>query len=373
MNSWWQSLLLSRDQLLANPRFQRWAVSFPLTRFVARRRAREAFDLVAGFVYSQILTACVRLNLFEILAESPQTVALLAPRLSLSMEATQRLVDAAVALDLVEMRGSGRYALGRLGAPLLDNKPVRAMIEHHALLYADLRDPVALLRGERQGTALANYWPYAAGEQTDTLSVEQVAAYSQLMSVSQPLVASEILDACPLYSCRCLLDVGGGDGSFLISAGERYSGLELLLFDLPPVVELAKQKFAAAGMSSRSRIVGGSFLTDPLPMGADVISFVRVIHDHDDASVLSMLRAARRALTPNGMLLIAEPLADAEGARGMGDAYFGFYLLAMGSGRPRTAARLTEMLRAAGFSNPRQIPTRLPLQVGIIQAVNIIN
>ena len=42
---------------------------FPLTRPIARRRARELFDLCAGFVYSQVLLACVRLRLFEILAE----------------------------------------------------------------------------------------------------------------------------------------------------------------------------------------------------------------------------------------------------------------------------------------------------------------
>ncbi len=37
------------------------------------------------------------------------------------------------------------------------------------------------------------------------------------MAASQPLVADEILDAYPFARHRCLLDVGGGDGSFLAS------------------------------------------------------------------------------------------------------------------------------------------------------------
>ncbi len=37
------------------------------------------------------------------------------------------------------------------------------MVEHHALLYADLADPVALLRGDERDTALRRYWAYAAG------------------------------------------------------------------------------------------------------------------------------------------------------------------------------------------------------------------
>jgi demethylspheroidene O-methyltransferase len=54
-----------RNRLLASPGFQRWAAAFPLTRPVARRHTRELFDLVAGFVYSQVLAACVALDLFE--------------------------------------------------------------------------------------------------------------------------------------------------------------------------------------------------------------------------------------------------------------------------------------------------------------------
>ena len=368
MSEWWQSLLERRDQLLASPQFQRWAVSIPLTRFIARRRAKQTFDLVAGFVYSQILLACVRLNVFEIMAEKTQTIETLASRLSLSMESTERLVNAAISLDLLEKRRGGCYGLGRLGAPLVGNQPIRAMIEHHGLLYADLRDPVALLRGERHQMALASYWPYAVAEQPGVLAAERVAAYTQLMSVSQPLVANEVLDACPLHKYRCLLDVGGGDGSFLIAVADRYPELNLILFDLPPVAMLAAQKMDSAGLTSRSVIIGGSFLDEPLPTGADLISFVRVIHDHDDANVLKMLRAARSALVPGGALLIIEPMADTSGVRAMGDAYFGFYLLAMGSGRPRTEGRLAELLRMSGFMTSRRIATKLPLQTSILIA-----
>ena len=35
---------------------------------------------------------------------------------------------------------------------------------------------------------------------------------------SQPLVADEVLDAYDLHGHRCLLDVGGGQGRFLLAA-----------------------------------------------------------------------------------------------------------------------------------------------------------
>ena len=370
-SAWVDRWLAWRDRLLASPQFQRRAAAFALTRPVARRHARELFDLVAGFVYSQVLLACVRLRLFEILAEGPQALAPLAGRLGLPLDSARRLLDAAVSLRLAERRSEGRYGLGELGAPMVGNEAVAAMVQHHAALYADLADPVAMLRAPaeaRAGNALARYWAYDATPTPDTATGERVATYSALMAASQPLVADEILDAYSLRRHRCLLDVGGGDGRFLATVAQRVPSLQLMLFDLPAVADRARARFAAAGIAERADVFGGSFLTDALPAGADVISLVRVIHDHDDAAAMTLLRAVHAALPRGGTLLLAEPMAGTPGAGAMGDAYFGFYLLAMGRGRPRTAEELTGMLGAAGFEGVKGRPTRMPMQTQLLVA-----
>jgi demethylspheroidene O-methyltransferase len=358
-----------RDRTLASSAFQRWAAAFPLTRRTARRRAQALFDLVAGFVYSQVLYACVRLQLFDTLARGPQTLAALAPQLGLTEEAAQRLLTAAVALKLAEQRSGSRFGLGPLGAPMVGNAAIAAMVEHHAALYVDLRDPVALLKGDaRAAGALAGYWPYAAADAPGALAGANVATYSALMSASQPLVADLILDAYPLARHQTLLDVGGGEGTFLCRAAERTPALKVVLFDLPAVAQRARICFAEKGFTERSSAVGGDFLIDELPRGADIASLVRVVHDHDDARVMHLLRAVHRALPARGKLLLAEPMADTPGAEAMGNAYFGFYLLAMGRGRPRSAAELTSMLLAAGFKSVRIIPTHMPLQTSLLLA-----
>lgn len=366
---WLDRCLGWRDRLLANPLFRRRAAAFALTRPTARRHAQGLFDLVAGFVYSQVLLACVQLQLFEILAEGPQSLERLSARLALDPDAARRLLDAAASLGLVARRSHGRYGLGRLGAPMVGNGAVVAMVRHHASLYADLADPVALLRAlpeERRDNALARYWTYDEG--SDAASRAHVAAYSALMAASQPLVADEVLDAYPLRGHRCLLDVGGGDGSFLASAAERAPDLRLMLFDLPAVAQRAAARFEAAGLGRRAQTFGGSFLRDALPQGADLASLVRVVHDHDDAAAMDLLRAVHAALPAGGTLLLAEPMADTAGAEAMGDAYFGFYLLAMGRGRPRSAHALAQMLGGAGFVSIRPVPTRQPLQTGLVVA-----
>jgi demethylspheroidene O-methyltransferase len=365
---WTDRYLAIRDRWLSSPRFQRWAAAFPVTRPTARRRARALFDVCAGFVYSQILFACVRLRLFDLLAEGPHTAASIAERLKLPPTSTERLLEAAVSLRLVEKRAAERFGLGPLGAALVGNPAVGAMIEHHSLLYADLHDPVGLLRGEQPATELAKYWAYSASDTPAVLPGTRTADYTSLMADSQPLVAAEILDAYPLNKHRCLLDVGGGDGSFLIDAAKRCRQLQLILFDLPPVAERAAQRFSAAGLATRAQAVGGDFLTDPLPQGADVLSLIRVVHDHNDDGANAILRAAHRALPPKGVLLLAEPMLGTPGAETVGDAYFGFYLLAMGRGRARTPQELQQMLAAAGFASTQLLRTRQPLQSRLIVA-----
>ena len=120
-------------------------------------------------------------------------------------------------------------------------------------------------------------------------------------------------------------------------------------------------------MAARGSAVGGDMFNDPLPDGADVISLIRILHDHDDELVMRLLRAARRAIAPDGLLLIAEPMAETAAAPGVG-AYFHLYLWAMRSGRPRSRQRIQQMLEAAGFADVRERRTYQPLLVRVLTA-----
>ncbi len=360
--------LRARDRLLASNRFQHWALRFPLTRRIARRRAAALFDICAGFVYSQVLLACVRLNLFERLRAGPRSLRDLESELGLGREALLTLLEAAQALQLIRWcRGGGECCgLGQHGAALLGNPGLLPMIEHHALFYSDLRDPVALLRRGGGAPNLGSYWSYARADRPSNASAGQVADYTALMSASQSLIGCEILGAYDLRRHRALLDVGGGDGTFCMAAARAAPELQVRCFDLPAVAERARIRFANAQLGVRAQASGGSFLTDPLPAGCDLISLVRVLHDHDDADALRILKGIRRAIAHDGALLIAEPLAGTAGGAHVAEAYFGFYLLAMGSGKPRTVRAVGDLLRNAGFTRPTVRPTHLPMNVRVL-------
>ncbi len=356
--------------------FQRWAGRNPITRPIATRQTAQVFDLVAGFVYSQILYACVQAELFDRLAEGPKHQHHLAAELGLSHDAIEVLLEAATALDLIEERGPGLYGLGALGAPLVKNEPVLSMIRHHRALYADLVDPLALLRQRRFDTHLARFWPYQAMLETEDQTNREVAArYSDLMGVSQPLVSDEVLQVVDFAGVKTLLDVGGGEGRFIIRLAQKLPDAQLSLFDLPPVAERAAKLVAQAGFAHRVTCHGGSFHEQGLPAagpnhasGYDMITLIRVAHDHDDPQLVVLLKSIFASLAPGGRLILAEPMAQTPGAKRMGHAYFGFYLWAMGRGRSRSAERLVKLLKQAGFSTVEELASSIPLHGRVLQA-----
>lgn len=366
--SWRERLAVRIDRWMTSPALYQWALANPLARWMVRRRSTQLFDIMAGFVHSQVLLACVRLRLLDLVLVQPRTLVELAALTQLPAAGLQRLLDSAVSMRLLEMRGGERYGLGSLGAPVVAHAGIRDMVEHNATLYDDMRDPLALLRDPDQARMHA-YWPYTdhqAGAPQPQAPDAQFARYSSLMATSQRFVIDELLAAYPFSEHRCVLDVGGGMGGWVTALARHQPHLQLQLFDLPPVATLAQEQIQRQGFADRITAFGGSFTHDPLPTGADLVTLVRVAHDHDDATVLTVLRAIHDALPMGGTLLLAEPMAHSDGQPSGTDPYFHFYLMAMGSGRLRTPQALSELMARAGFGHIELAPNPMPLHAQLL-------
>jgi demethylspheroidene O-methyltransferase len=367
--SWRVRWVARRNAVFANPRFQYWCAKLPLVNRIARSRAGEAFDLVAGFTYSQVLRAYVESGLFDTLQRGPIGHAEVAEELGLSREAALVLLRAGRALRLSEEPVGDGWMLGEAGAVLAADHGAQAMIRHHRLLYRDLADPMELLRKDRRApTELSRFWSYAGALHGAAERGAETVEYSQLMATSQNFVVDQVLATYSFPEGARLLDVGGGHGAFLTHMGEARPDLHLGLFDLPEVVEQGERILAERFGPGRVSAHPGNFFEDAIPQGYDVVSLVRILHDHDDDPASLLLANIHRSLAPGAQLLIAEPMARAPGAEGMGEAFFGMYLWAMGSGRPRSAAEIAAMARAAGFAHTRILETPQPVNAGIVVA-----
>ncbi|MFN6980026.1 MAG: methyltransferase, partial [Gemmobacter sp.] len=309
----------------------------PILRRIVAAEGAALFDVIAGFAQTQTLLALVELRVLHRAAEAP-----VGDVPGLSPDRAAILLRAGAALRLLRRRRDGRYGLTMRGAAFLGVPGLEAMVRHHRVLYADLADPVAFLRGETD-PALARFWPYVfgAGAAADP---DMAAQYSQLMAQSQVLVAEDTLRLVPLRGVSHLMDVGGGTGAFLRAVHAAHPRLALTLFDLPAVV-------AGAELPPGARVAAGSFRDDPLPVGADAISLVRVLYDHQDATVGALLARAHAALPGGGTIIISEPMSGGDRPDRATDVYFALYTAAMRTGRTRSAAEIAQLAAQAGFSS----------------------
>lgn len=371
-NTWHDRMLAWLERLYASPRLYSFSLTNPFTRWVTRRRTQKLFDLMAGFVHTQVMLGCIRLDLFKMLHQAPADLQQIAARVNMPAPVLQRLLLSAVSLGLLECRSQSRFGLGPLGVPLATHDGIAAMIEHNHLLYADMQDPVGFLNNAWQGD-MAAYWPYAHDAQAATRAAQdKFSRYSDLMAASQGFVVEEILSSYFFDEHQCVLDVGAGKGRFACDMAAHAPHLKVKLFDLPPVLELAKNNVQQRGMSERMSFYPGSFLHDELPQGADLVTLVRVAHDHPDDVVKQLLQKIHAALPLGGVLLLAEPMAQTLSASQSGsaqaDAYFHFYLLAMGAGRLRTPEELMRLMAEAGFGQIEHLPNAMPIHAQLIVA-----
>jgi len=327
-------------------------------------------DHIVGFSYSQVLRAVIETKLLEMLAEGPVSAQAIARQTELSLEGALCLLRAARALDVAQEALPDQWMLGQQGAVLAADEGTQAMIAHHRLLYRDLVDPLALLRADRsEPTELSRYWSYAGALHGAAERGQETHEYSRLMAASQRFVADQVLACVSFAQTKRLLDVGGGHGAFVRRVGEAYPQMALGLFDLPEVAEGGRAALEERLGADRITCHSGNFFEDPIPQGYDLVSLVRILHDHDDGPAQNLLTNIRASLKPGARLLIAEPMARIKGAEPMGEAFFGFYLWAMGSGRARSPAEVRSMLAKAGFSRSRIISSPQPVIASVIIAV----
>ena len=364
---WWRRI----EALFDSPQAYEWARAHWWTRWIVRRRPTPLFGYMAGFVHSQVLLACVQLRLFHNLSDAPATLTQLAQQLGLPPERLGPLLQSACVMELLALEDDHTYSVGALGRVVLSHSGIADMVEHNHLLYRDLLEPRQFLQAPDQG-AMAAYWPYAQSDgAAPALRQEasgQLRHYSALMDASQGFVITEILDSYPFGDHTRVLDLGCGKGRFMRAVAQRFPQLQLQLMDLPVVLDLARQGFAQAGLAARAEFHPGSFLDDALPEGADLVTLVRVAHDHGDAALHTLLKKIAAILPPGGRLLLAEPMQLDGPEASVVDPYFHFYLQAMGEGRLRSPAELMQAIRAAGFVGVEQVPNALAVHAQIILA-----
>ena len=141
-----------------------------------------------------------------------------------------------------------------------------------------------------------------------------------------------------------------------------------VLFDLPHVVEKAKQKITEAGLSGRCEVVAGDAFVS-VPSGGDAYILSRVVNSFENERALVILQNCRRAITEKGRLLLVErvlPDRVENSIEAQGPVLSDLNMMVMSGGRERTAMEHRALLEKAGITLTRIIATQS--EVSVIEA-----
>ena len=133
------------NNLVAKPSFHSLIKKIPIIRRLAFNDGKIIYDLVAGFVYSQVLLAIIELRLIDFLITGKKKTEDISRFTGLPYDKCILLCNAAASVGLLKKNKDSTYRLTRIGAAIKGVSGLDKMILHHKMFYRDLIDPVKLL------------------------------------------------------------------------------------------------------------------------------------------------------------------------------------------------------------------------------------
>ena len=126
------------NNLVAKPSFHSFIKKIPIIRQLAFNEGEKIYDLVAGFVYSQILLAFIELSLIDFFISGRKSIDEITKYTGLSSNKCLLLCNAATSIGLLKKRRDSTFKLTRLGAAIKGVRGLDKMILHHKIFYRDL-------------------------------------------------------------------------------------------------------------------------------------------------------------------------------------------------------------------------------------------
>lgn len=177
--------------------------------------------------------------------------------------------------------------------------------------------------------------------------------FSAMNQVTE-LILPALLATYDFTPFKHVIDVGGGLGSLLAAVLHNTPHLRGTLYDLPYMEEPAKQHLSDQGVSERSQVVTGDFF-DSVPKGGDLHILKWIIHDWSDEQAVQILTNCRRAIEPEGRVLLIEQVVADSNAPCPGKM-MDMIMLLMEHGRERRESEFVEIFESSGFRLSRCIP-----------------
>lgn len=300
-----------------------------------------------GFMAARTLHVALEFDLFTQLSSSDGSISHIVTALGIAERAAQRLLQACHALGLVSLVDNCYYNAPVVETYLVQGKPT------YIGSYIQLFDDLCYHRWGSMGQALQQNGPvegldhpyrYLDDDADETRTFISAQHHG---STSLGYALARRFDFSPF---QCLLDLGGGAGTYTIEILRHYPQLRAIVYDFPHVCRLAETAIQAASMADRAHTESGDYEHDPLPSGPDVVLWSGNLHASSPENCLHILHKLRALLPPHGTVLIHDYMLDATGASPLIPALLALHLtLVSEHGQVYRGCELQALFTQAGF------------------------
>lgn len=312
------------------------------------RNDEQLLALMRGFQVPCVLAAAADLDVFNTLQAASLSADQAATRLNGDPRAMTVLLDALAGIGVL-VKTADQYALAPAVAPLVvDDSPssVAAMLRHQANCLRRWAQLPWVVRSGRPAEAASS----VRGPEAD-----QQSFIGAMHDISNPVAGPLIREINP-GGFRCVLDVGGGSGTWTLAWLQAEPTARAILFDLADVIPMARERLTRSGAAERVELVAGDFYTDALPRGADLVWLSAIIHQNSRDENRALYRRLAAALEPGGRLLIRDVVMDESHTAPLAGALFAINMLvATDGGGTYTLVEIRDDLQSAGFDDVRLV------------------
>jgi SAM-dependent methyltransferase len=320
----------------------------------------DLLNLILGFQVSQAIHVAATLGLADHLASCPRTSGELAAATGTHPPTLYRLMRALAAAGIFHETEDRRFELTAVGQLLrTDAAGTQAPIAQLVGRTSYWQAWGNLLHAVRSGDTAFNHvhstgvWEHRAN------NPEEAGIFDRAMASLTGGFGAAVVAACDFSRFANVVDVGGGNGTFLADILAAHPHVQATLFDQPHVIARATASLASLGLSRRCQTIAGDFFLS-VPEGGDAYLLKSVLHDWDDAASIDILRACRRAMKPDSRLLVFEHVVGPpnSGPRGK---FADLNMLVITGGRERSREEFESLFGQAGFRLISVTPTSAPL------------
>jgi len=311
------------------------------------------WHMAMSFQVSKAIFIASNLDIFTVLVKKPLTGEQLAKKLKLQPRPVVRLVNAMVALRLLRKEGETFSNTKVADTFLVRGKPeyfgnyLNAVNEVYSA-WADFEKVIA----ENHSLPLFRK-EYAGGIEL----VRRMMLAQEAFSFRQAVCLPKIYD---FSKHKLLLDVGGGTGIFSVMAVKAHPQLTSIVFDVPAVCTIARERIRFYKSTGKIKTVEGNFITDELPTGADVALLSTVLDAYDEQDCRMLIKKVFKILAPGGVLIANEMMLNEDGTGPLFPVLFSLELMVeRNRGDARRVGEIRQWMKEAGFTDLKVRPLRL--------------